>query len=104
MAIGNAAKLYVGASPYILTSYDNIDIVITNARFKDNQLIVQVDGYRDGVEIPLDNPFVFVNPPLLVPDPDGPIVLDSGNYREDWAAVVETIVIQAVKYVLTNRD
>lgn len=70
----------------------------------------RLDGFQCTITIPgvkLNNPFVFVNPPLLVADNDGDIErvspADQVNperrrkYREDPEAVLSLIVAEAVK-------
>ena len=41
-----------------------------------------------------NGPWKVVNPPLLVPDPDGPqdVIIGGSNYREDALAVLLTII------------
>lgn len=53
---------------------------------------------RDGVDVPLNGPFLFRNPPILVPDPAGDITgSDGSTYREDVLAAVRQMVLDAVR-------
>lgn len=66
---------------------------------KDGLLVVVVEAEQDGQPMQLDNPFLFMNPPLRVPD-GGTWVDDNGNtlksYVEDAAEAARTIIAQAV--------
>lgn len=68
------------------------------------------DGFQCVITIPgvkLNNPFVFVNPPLLVPDEDGDIeFVESATkldpekrrkYREDPEALLPIIIADAIR-------
>lgn len=58
-------------------------------------------------DVPLDNPFVFINPPLLVADDDGDVEVltpateiapeERRKYREDPEAALVLIVAAAVR-------
>lgn len=61
-------------------------------------LQVWVSAMRDGVAVPVDNPYLFVNPPVLVPD--GSWRVEAGreveNFREDAGEAFRVMLAEAV--------
>lgn len=47
------------------------------------RLIVYATAHDAGTAVPLDLPFIYVNPPVLVPDPTGDIVVPGGLDPQD---------------------
>lgn len=99
------ARVLRDARPSRAFSYNGIDIRITRApRVNEKgQFEVWLEASRDGVPLPVDNPYLFVNPPTKVPDGtwrreeiDGE-ERDVRNMREDAAEAFRQMVGQAVE-------
>jgi len=60
------------AMPFTFTP-GQFSITVESASFDaaNDALTVVLSASRAGVPIPLDNPFVYINPPTHVPDPNG---------------------------------
>jgi hypothetical protein len=65
------------------------EITIAKPKARPDGFEVMVVLVRDGVRVPLNNPFVFINPPMGTRDADGRRV-------EDAQSVLEVIVADAV--------
>lgn len=85
-------------------SYNDIDIEITRGpEVVDGVLRVELRASRDGKPLPVDNPYLFVNPPTKVPDGtwrketvDGK-ERDIPNMREDPGEAFRVMIGQAVE-------
>lgn len=86
-------------------SYNGIDITITaGPDVQNGVLVVEIQASRDGTPLPVDNPYLFVNPPTKVPDgtwrretDDLGEERDVPNMREDPGEAFRQIVGQSVE-------
>lgn len=83
------------------------DIEILELSQEDNRLKVIVKAKKDGVELFVDNPLYFLNPPILVPDGTKRIVYDEDsnpiqvdNLKEDLDEVLQEIIAECLRVTI----
>ena len=79
------------AQPFVR---DGVRITPTFVEVVDGRLVVRCTAHVGNRALDLDLPFVYVNPPVLVPDPAGDI---PGGFRFDAAEAFRQIVADTVK-------
>ena len=70
-----------------------------------NAIQVTLSATKNGVPFSLNNPFIFVNPPIHIDDPingdvqriDPKTGHETGRFREDPLAALRQIIVDAVK-------
>ena len=82
-----------------------LSVTVESVAESDDTLIVVLSATVDGVTVPVDNPFVFVNPPVLVPDPAGDVIRsgphgEQTGYVEAPGRALAAVVVDAVRTVL----
>jgi hypothetical protein len=81
-------------APYTITAHD--------AQVMNGNLVAVLSATRSGVPVPLDNPFVFVNPPIMIPDTSNPEVeydiegRRTRGFSESPLQALRQIVVDAV--------
>lgn len=95
----------VGQSYSFTDGMSEVDITDISLAHDDTALSCTIAAVADGVPVAMDNPVIFVNPPLYVRDGNfTEITDDSGNivqlptYRIDPAAAFTEIVSAAVSW------
>ena len=104
------AQAFVGANinfPVSFPAGGGLTITVVTAAFNGADLVCTLGARQGGTDLPLNNPFIFVNPPTHVPDPAGDYVRESESlggkptstqaYREDLLNALRTIVTDAVR-------
>mgnify|MGYP001591467972 CR=1 FL=1 len=74
-------RWYTGHKPFTIVSF-NIG--------PRGEAVCWVDVIRNGR--PINNPVVIVNPPLLVPDPSGDIVIKGRKFRYDPLTALQHVI------------
>lgn len=106
-AAAKAAALSMVSRPQAWTTEDGITILIEQGPFLlENDLVgVIVSATGPGGQLPLDNPYLFANPPVKVSDETDRI--EEGkrveNFREDLTEALKAIVSDAVRTVAKAR-
>ena len=85
-------------------SRDGFDVEVTGISLDGDMLSLNIKAKKDGKDIVLDNPFKYLNPPIMVHD--GTFTkrknskgedIDFPNYREDAKEALKQIVLQSIK-------
>lgn len=95
--------------PLVFTA-GQMSVTVSKAAIVNGNISLTLALTRNGVSIPLNNPFVFVNPPILVPDAAGTIsiggaALPDGTktavvmHREDPIAAMKAVLIDTLRVV-----
>lgn len=93
------------ALPFTFTP-GQFSITIETVEEVNDNLVVTLSASRLGVPIPLNNPFVFVNPPTHIEDPTGDLIRTSvgrdgvtrtRRYREAPLLAMRQAIIEAVR-------
>lgn len=99
------AELLRDHKPEDSFNYKGVDITITSPPVVvGDRLEVSVSATRNGKVIPIDNPLIFINPPIKVPDGtvhieqniDG-VDIEVDNYKEDPQEALKEIVYQVIQ-------
>jgi hypothetical protein len=81
-------------------------ITVTAMSEVDGNLVSTLEATRLGVPVVLSNPFIYVNPPLMIEDPQGDVtrsftdrngVVHTVNYREAPLLAYRLLVIESVR-------
>jgi hypothetical protein len=104
------AQAFVAANINFPVSFPvggGLTITVVTAEFNGADLVCTLGARQGGTDLPLNNPFIFVNPPTHVPDPAGDYIKESGGihggssvsiaYSEDLLKALRTIVTDAVR-------
>jgi hypothetical protein len=103
------AQAFVGANiqfPITFPAGGGLSITVVTAAFNGADLVMTLAAKQGGTDVVLDNPFIFVNPPTHVPDPNGDYVKPgkgqggapaSLTYSEDLLQALRIIVTNAVR-------
>lgn len=68
---------------------DGIEIAITDGpKEKDGLLFVSIEATKDGEDIKVNNPLLFKNPPIMVPNGD--------DFVEDLEEALKIIIVNTV--------
>lgn len=96
------ADAYATASLPASFEHDGLSITVVEGPVREGAVLrVTLAASQDGKELPLNNPFLFVNPPVMVRESDpetGETVL-----REDLAAAWRVMIGEAVAGSLNRR-
>lgn len=81
-----------------------VEILKSEANGRD--LVLELKVMRGKKEVPVDNPFIFRNPPIMVPDgtyreevEDGETVRKA-NFKEDAQAAIKSIIADTLRIVI----
>ena len=85
--------------------HDNIDVEIVSVGHEGELLKVIARAWRNGVELPVDNPLFYKNAPVLVPDGTFETVADpetgkqrqQSNFAENPQEALRQIVMETIK-------
>lgn len=105
---GEALRDNMPNLPFTINLVGNNSITIETADWDPirNVLTLNLSAIRAGQPLPLDNPFVYVNPPTHVEDPTGDLIRTSvgrdgvtrtSRYREAPLLALRAIVIDSVR-------
>lgn len=87
-------------------SRQGIIVDIVEGPLEENNLLkVVISATKNGMPLLVDNPYLFKNPPILIPDgstyqefdPKLGIVVERPNYKEDIAEVFQEIIVQILE-------
>ena len=86
-------------------SRDGVDVEIVEVSQSGNLLRVVAKAWRNGIELPVNNPLLYHNPPMLVPDDtfetvDGKQV---ANFTENPQEALRQIVLETIKVTAWQR-
>jgi hypothetical protein len=94
-----------GQVPFTLNPV-GYSITVTAMEEVDGNLVSTMEATRQGVPVVLNNPFVYVNPPLMIEDPQGDVIRTwtdrngvehSINYREAPLLAYRALVVDSVR-------
>lgn len=86
-------------------SRDGLDVEIVEVSTTGNLLRVVAKARRNGIELSVNNPLLYQNPPMLVPDGTFETVTDSetglqrqqSNFAENPQEALRQIVVETIK-------
>ena len=87
-------------------SYKTYTIKVNSLRFVDDLLEVYVEATKSGNRVAVNNPLLFRNPPIMVPDGTFHYETNSygeqlltNNYKEDILAALKEIIGQTIELI-----
>lgn len=84
----SAAYNSLPANRTVAFSMDGVTIRAHGFSLDGKSLACTIEAQRGGTSLPVDNPYTFVNPPLMVPDGEG--------FRHDPLEAVKRMLYDAV--------
>lgn len=86
-------------------SRDGLDVEIVEVSTTGNLLRVVAKAARNGIELPVNNPLLYQNPPIMVPDGTFETVIDGdtklprrqSNFAENPQEALQQIVFETIK-------
>lgn len=85
--------------------HDGFDVEIVEVGHENGLLRVVAKARRNGVELPVNNPLLYKNPPIMVPDGTFETVIDAdtgsprqrANFHENPQEALRQIVTETIK-------
>lgn len=88
-------------------TFKDVIVYIDSIETKLNNLWVTMRAFKKDIMIPLNNPFIFVNPPVMVPDGTKKIVKDIfnknteiDNFKEDPKEAFKLLIQHSVELAI----
>jgi hypothetical protein len=83
-------------------SYKGIDIALSDVSLVGNKLTLTATATKDGKDLFIDNPLIFINPPLKVPD--GTVHVVDGREVDNFVYDPKTALKEIVYQVITAQN
>jgi hypothetical protein len=82
--------------------YKGIDVTISDVSIDGNKLTLTATATKDGENLSVDNPLIFINPPLKVPD--GTVHIESGREIDNFVYDPKTALKEIVYQVIESQN